>query len=207
MGVLMKKRLLSYIDYVTKEVEREDLDKAAFREQLLIQIHFFQHERLVHLIVTVTFALLFMMTVGLFFITEMMSLLLLGGLFLVLLIPYISHYYLDLYTHPFIYYKSGIFNKKDKSTYKYNGLHQGYEYLIDLYFINKRQNLAYYKFKPHKFLFNKINISKELSRLIDNNFDETYHLKNTASYYKKSLNDMYLFYKYINSLIKRILNN
>lgn len=111
---------------------------------------------------------------------------------------YISHYYLDLYTHPFIYYKSGIFNKKDKSTYKYNGLHQGYEYLIDLYFINKRQNLAYYKFKPHKFLFNKIDISKELSRLIDNTFDETYHLKNTASYYKKSLNDMYLFYKYIN---------
>ena len=37
----MKKRLLSYIDYVTKEVAREDLDKAAFREQLLIQIHFF----------------------------------------------------------------------------------------------------------------------------------------------------------------------
>ena len=94
MGVLMKKRLLSYIDYATKEVEREDLDKATFREQLLIQIQFFQHERLVHLIVTVTFALLFMMTVGMFFITEMMSLLLLDGLFLVLLIPYISHYYL-----------------------------------------------------------------------------------------------------------------
>ena len=103
MGVLMKKRLLSYIDYVTKEVAREDLDKAAFREQLLIQIHFFQHERLVHLIVTVTFALLFMMTVGMFFITEMMSLLLLGGLFLVLLIPYISHYYLFLHMRHMIF--------------------------------------------------------------------------------------------------------
>lgn len=93
-GVLMKKRLLSYIEYANSEVERSDIDKAAFREQLLIQIQFFQHERLVHLIVTVTFAILFMMTAGLFFITENMSLLLLGGLFLLLLIPYISHYYL-----------------------------------------------------------------------------------------------------------------
>lgn len=93
-GVLMKKRLLSYIEYAISEVERSDIDKATFREQLLIQIQFFQHERLVHLIVTVTFAILFMMTAGLFFITENMSLLLLGGLFLLLLIPYISHYYL-----------------------------------------------------------------------------------------------------------------
>ena len=77
-GVLMKKRLLSYIEYAISEVERSDIDKAAFREQLLIQIQFFQHERLVHLIVTVTFAILFMMTAGLFFITENMSLLLLG---------------------------------------------------------------------------------------------------------------------------------
>lgn len=90
----MKKRLLSYIKYVNDELEREDLDKDVFREQLLIQIQFFQHERLIHLIVTVTFALLFMMTVGLFLITQKMSLLLLGGLLMILLIPYISHYYL-----------------------------------------------------------------------------------------------------------------
>ena len=48
---------------------------------------------------------------------------------------FICHYYLDLYVHPFIYYKSGIFNKLDKTTYKYNCKHQEYEYLIDLYLI------------------------------------------------------------------------
>ena len=53
---------------------------------------------------------------------------------------YICHYFLDLYTHPFIYYKSGKFKKEDKNTYKYNGLHQTIEYAIDLYFINKNDS-------------------------------------------------------------------
>lgn len=90
----MKKRLLSYIEYVNKELEREELDVESFKKELLLQIHFFQHERLVHLIVTVTFALLLMITFGVFMITETISILALSGLLLVLLVPYISHYYL-----------------------------------------------------------------------------------------------------------------
>ena len=90
----MKKRLLGYIDYVERELAKEDLERESFREQLLIQIQFFQHERLIHLIVTVTFALVLMMVFGLFLLTGIMSLLALGAMVLVLLIPYISHYYL-----------------------------------------------------------------------------------------------------------------
>lgn len=90
----MKRRLLNYIDYVNKELQKEELDMEAFSRQLLTQIQFFQHERLVHLIVTVTFALLLMTTFGIFMITETISVLALSGLILVLLIPYISHYYL-----------------------------------------------------------------------------------------------------------------
>ena len=90
----MKRRLLSYIDYVNKEIEKESLNREVFCKQLLTQIQFFQHERLVHLIVTVTFALLLMITFGVFMITEVLSVLALSGLLLVLLVPYISHYYL-----------------------------------------------------------------------------------------------------------------
>lgn len=90
----MKKRLLSYIDYVDKELKKEQIDMDEFRKQLLIQIQFFQHERLIHLIVTVTFAILLMMTFGIFLVTEMLSVLVLAGLILVLLVPYIKHYYL-----------------------------------------------------------------------------------------------------------------
>lgn len=90
----MKKRLLSYIDYVNKELEKEEIDVEEFRKQLLTQIQFFQHERLIHLIVTITFALLLMMTFGIFLMTEIISVLALAGLIFVLLVPYIKHYYL-----------------------------------------------------------------------------------------------------------------
>ena len=107
---------------------------------------------------------------------------------------YICHYYLDLYTHPYIYYKSGIFNPKDKTTYKYNAIHQKYEYLIDLYFITQKEKTPYYKFKPHKFLFSTKEISPSLAELIDNTLYETYTYQNSAKYYVKSLNYMYIFY-------------
>ena len=72
----MKKRLQFYLNYYETLTTKKSLTTAeAAREQkqLLIQIQFFQHERLIHLIVT--------------------ALLALDILFLVLLIPYIFHYY------------------------------------------------------------------------------------------------------------------
>lgn len=63
-------------------------------EDLLRQIVFFQHERLIHLIVTVTFALLAMLTlVGILFDPQP-ALFLLFFLLFVLLVPYIRHYYI-----------------------------------------------------------------------------------------------------------------
>ena len=111
---------------------------------------------------------------------------------------YICHYYLDLYTHPFIYYKSGIFKKNDKSTYKYNAVHQKYEYLIDLYFIKQKEKIPYYKFKPHKYLFHTTSISNTLEELINTTLNNTYSYKKASKYYKKSIKHMYIFYKYIN---------
>lgn len=61
---------------------------------------FFQHERLVHLIVTITFAILELLTVCAYVIvgaidSELsMPLLVLTIAILILLVPYIKHYYL-----------------------------------------------------------------------------------------------------------------
>lgn len=63
-------------------------------KDLLIQIGFFAHERLVHLIVTVTFAILTIVAVVGFLISEQMGLIALIVLLLVLLVPYIRHYYI-----------------------------------------------------------------------------------------------------------------
>lgn len=63
-------------------------------EEHLTQIGFFQHERLVHLIVTVIFALLEMLAILLSVIADSLFSILLPIVILILLIPYIRHYYI-----------------------------------------------------------------------------------------------------------------
>ena len=60
----MEQRIIQYVSYLKgiylKEYDDEERKKIC--EQVLVQIGFFQHERLIHLIVTVTFALLAVVT-------------------------------------------------------------------------------------------------------------------------------------------------
>lgn len=91
------KRTEELIEYLNRTGEDEESLKERLEKEkaeLLIQIGFFQHERLIHLIVTVLFAL---MTILVFLVAvtnfELWTGVLLA-LLLVLLIPYIKHYYL-----------------------------------------------------------------------------------------------------------------
>ncbi len=75
------------------ENERERIVRDKLKEHLT-QISFFQHERLIHLIVTVTFALLEMLAILLNVISDSLFALLLPVVILILLVPYIRHYYI-----------------------------------------------------------------------------------------------------------------
>lgn len=75
-------------EQITQELVRDKL------EEHLIQVGFFQHERLIHLIVTVTFALLEMLAIILSVISDSFFTLLLPVVILILLVPYIRHYYI-----------------------------------------------------------------------------------------------------------------
>lgn len=92
----MKKRILDYRNRIDSLIEKKsaDTDWNVLLTEHLQQISFFQHERLIHLIVTVTFAIMTLMSICVFLITEFLPLIPLIVLFFVLLIPYISHYYL-----------------------------------------------------------------------------------------------------------------
>ncbi len=93
-GVNMAERIKQYLAYMEELLEREDLDVEVEAKRHLAQIAFFAHERLIHLIVTVLFAL---MTVAVFLYVMLYPsapLFILLFLLLVLLIPYIKHYYL-----------------------------------------------------------------------------------------------------------------
>ena len=94
-------------EYSTQAIQRQsDTEKTDTEEQTmqemvqdklqehLVQVGFFQHERLIHLIVTVTFALLVMLAIVLSVISDSLFTLLLPVVILILLIPYIRHYYI-----------------------------------------------------------------------------------------------------------------
>ena len=111
---------------------------------------------------------------------------------------YICHYFLDLYTHPLIYYKSGIYKSFDKNTYKYNGLHQQIEYGIDLYFIKKRTTIKPNKFKIHKEIFNTKKLSPTLKGIIKSSIEDIYSIDNANNIYEKSIWYMTNFFRLAN---------
>lgn len=91
----MADRIKQYMNYVNQLLEVEDeKDWEEEMQKHLVQIAFFAHERFIHLVVTVLFALMttmvFLYTFSNFSIPLMLLLILLMGL----LIPYIKHYFL-----------------------------------------------------------------------------------------------------------------
>ena len=92
----MRKRILDYrkrIDALLEE-NAPDTDWEDVLSEHLVQIGFFQHERLIHLMVTLAFAIFTMAALIAALVLSSPALLVFTLLFLVLLVPYIMHYYL-----------------------------------------------------------------------------------------------------------------
>ena len=92
----MGQKLKLYIISLQKLLEsgEEIQDIGALKAELLTEITFWQHERLIHLLVTILFAILTMaIFMVLLFYRELSMLILLTAL-LCLMIPYIRHYYI-----------------------------------------------------------------------------------------------------------------
>ena len=88
-------------DIKKTDIKKTDTEEQTMQEMVqdklkehLVQVGFFQHERLIHLIVTVTFALLEMLAIVISVISDSFFTLLLPIVILILLIPYIRHYYI-----------------------------------------------------------------------------------------------------------------
>lgn len=106
------------------------------------------------------------------------------------LIGTICHYVLDSTMHPFIFYKTGVFDKKHKSTYKYNNVHAFMETFLDNDMIRRREDSSPYHFRFDKFCFDTTKFSKELKATIDYSFFETFKIKKMGKIYYRSLKQM-----------------
>lgn len=90
----MRKYLTEYLAALeAKLASGEEIDYAELEQSHLIMIQFMQHERLIHLLVTMLFALVFFLVMGIFLFGEYIGLVPLLALILGLLIPYVAHYY------------------------------------------------------------------------------------------------------------------
>lgn len=86
----MKKQLYGYIEKVQNQLKQsENLEE--LKESMKTNIGFFQHERLVHLIVTMTFAIMTVLSLAMSM--QQLYLLPLFVLILALTVPYVFHYY------------------------------------------------------------------------------------------------------------------
>lgn len=91
----MRKRILRYRKQIDELLKNPPVETDYEEEQKkhLIQIQFFMHERLVHEIIMVLFALITVMVFLATVILERLIFVILLAALLVLLVPYIMHYY------------------------------------------------------------------------------------------------------------------
>ena len=94
----MKKYIQEYMNKVQSFMDSDM--KTAYIEKIRevlaefeIKISYFQHERLIHLIVMVLFAIMEVISIAIILTNPSVPALILSGLFLVLVVPYVMHYY------------------------------------------------------------------------------------------------------------------
>ena len=91
----MTKQIKAYLALLEQffSVEHEAEELLKMRSELLQRIAFYQHERLVHLLVMLFFAVFFLISLSLMLTVGGWGPIALTILFLGLLVPYIKHYY------------------------------------------------------------------------------------------------------------------
>ncbi len=105
----------------------------------------------------------------------------------------ICHYVLDSTVHPYIYYKTGKYNRKKKKTYKYKGMHNYFEYMIDADMYQERNRKSIKRAKLSKEIFPNVNMSIELKKMIDYVYMNTFCAINASG----AVNKGYQNYRFL----------
>lgn len=91
----MTKQIRAYLAVLERFFTENHTDEElrSMRGELLQRIAFYQHERLIHLIVTMSFGVFFMLSLIMYLEIGGNGLIVLTALFLIMLAAYIKHYY------------------------------------------------------------------------------------------------------------------
>lgn len=108
----------------------------------------------------------------------------------------ICHYVLDSTVHPYVFYYTGRYKHKDKSTHKYRGLHSYFEYMIDAIIYKERNNKEIYKTNLTKEVFPKLNFTDSLKDMINFVYKETFNYDNGFADIKRGRRNYAFLMKY-----------
>lgn len=106
----------------------------------------------------------------------------------------LNHYALDSTMHPYIIYKTGDYNKNNKESKKYKGMHNKFERDLDAYNYEIDTNKEFKKYKIYNDLFKHTIFSNELKNAIDYTYENTFKVKNMGTIYNNSFNQGNLIY-------------
>ena len=115
-GENMKERILNYVQETDKIIENSEKITKEKLDYHLIQIKQFQHERLIHLIVTVFVGIIAILFLLFGLLEENIGLLIAFLGLICLFIPYILHYYLLENNVQKMYYQYDKLIQKEKLT-------------------------------------------------------------------------------------------
>lgn len=85
--------ITTYMRSVEAALENEDTDFETLKREHLVQIEFIQHERLIHLMVTIMCCLLLFIGMGVFFLSGLTPFMVVNGLMLILVFSYLIYYF------------------------------------------------------------------------------------------------------------------
>lgn len=110
---------------------------------------------------------------------------------------HLTHYVLDSNCHPYIVYKTGVWDSHNKDTQKYNGLHSHMEMQIDAYLYEQKFHKPFKDFKIHCELITKEKLSPELIDILNKTYEQTFSIENGGVKYQIGQRNMYYTYKYL----------
>jgi len=126
---------------------------------------------------------------------------------------FVCHYYLDVATHPYIFYYTGVYNHDDQNSFQFRGLHTKLERAMDSYVIKSFYSSPPEKFKIHQEILKQKGLDKHLKYGLDKVYKNVYDHDNAYEHIKRSIKDQRKFYKFIydprgfkNKLLSKIDN-
>lgn len=109
----MKDYLYKYVEETDKKIEDKNTDLNELKKEHLIKISFFQHERLIHLLVTLFYALFMIMFFGFGFL--FIGYQIAGLMILIFVLFYVIHYFRLEWKVQYLYKQYDKINEKLKN--------------------------------------------------------------------------------------------